>query len=314
MGGALTGTWRTLRLGASAGGEPVEIGPLIGRGSYGRVFKGRWHGALVAVKIVDPGVAPVAPEDAETAAAAYEVRTARESLLSVSLSHPNIVSCHRIVFVSAENRASGESARSGGGAGAASPAGGVGAASARGAAGHASTSTGAAHAAGVPRAGSLATAPQRVGAAAGGAAAAVAAAAAAALAEGKPAALPGSPLSTRPESLPPGRLVSPFEMDTVVESPATTAGVSPIAPRLSPPRLPRVASAAASDVDSVARPHETWLIMEYADRGSLEAAIQAGRFGGGARSDGSTFDLLTALRCLAEVAAGLQYLHSVGVL
>lgn len=30
--------------------DGVQLGELLGRGSYGRVYKGRWRGAIVAVK------------------------------------------------------------------------------------------------------------------------------------------------------------------------------------------------------------------------------------------------------------------------
>jgi len=63
----------------------VEVGPLLGRGGYGRVFKGRWKGAVVAVKVVEHSAFGI---DADTAAA-EERRVARESLLSTSLSHPS---------------------------------------------------------------------------------------------------------------------------------------------------------------------------------------------------------------------------------
>lgn len=31
--------------------EGIELGPKVGGGSFGRVFKGRWKGALVAIKV-----------------------------------------------------------------------------------------------------------------------------------------------------------------------------------------------------------------------------------------------------------------------
>jgi len=31
--------------------EGVELGPLLGRGSYGRVYLGRWNGQEVAIKV-----------------------------------------------------------------------------------------------------------------------------------------------------------------------------------------------------------------------------------------------------------------------
>ena len=33
--------------------DGLEVGELLGRGSYGRVYKGRWNGALVAIKVVE---------------------------------------------------------------------------------------------------------------------------------------------------------------------------------------------------------------------------------------------------------------------
>jgi Protein tyrosine and serine/threonine kinase len=61
----------------------LQIGPLLGRGSYGRVYKGRWHGAMVAVKVIDAMPA----EDGSS-----QTDSARESILAASVSHPNVVS------------------------------------------------------------------------------------------------------------------------------------------------------------------------------------------------------------------------------
>lgn len=65
----------------------MELGPLLGRGSFGRVYKGRWNSSLVAIKIVDH-VAAGGPADAAKTAL-EDQRVAREALLSASLSHPS---------------------------------------------------------------------------------------------------------------------------------------------------------------------------------------------------------------------------------
>jgi len=56
--------------------------PPQGRGSYGKVFKGRWKGALVAIKVV---------EHSGSSGKADIIEGARESLLAASVSHPNVV-------------------------------------------------------------------------------------------------------------------------------------------------------------------------------------------------------------------------------
>ena len=63
----------------------VEVGPLLGRGSFGRVYKGRWNSSLVAIKVVDH----LASGASDGRLAAQEQRIAREALLSTSLSHPS---------------------------------------------------------------------------------------------------------------------------------------------------------------------------------------------------------------------------------
>jgi serine/threonine protein kinase len=56
---------------------------------------------------------------------------------------------------------------------------------------------------------------------------------------------------------------------------------------------------------------ETWLVLEYCDRGSLHEALEARRFV--RKADGS-LDLLGMYRSLIDIASGMDYLHSMGVL
>ena len=57
----------------------MDIGPLLGKGSYGRVYKGRWKGAMVAIKVLDHAL--ILQDD-----------ISRETLLSTSIAHPCVVS------------------------------------------------------------------------------------------------------------------------------------------------------------------------------------------------------------------------------
>ncbi|DBA69100.1 TPA: hypothetical protein ACH3X2_013106 [Trebouxia sp. C0005] len=79
--------------------DEVELGPLLGRGAYGRVFKGRWKGALVAVKVIDHRV--------KGNGNAVDIQ--RETILSTSVVHPNVVSTYKIVTVNASRQMSDQS-------------------------------------------------------------------------------------------------------------------------------------------------------------------------------------------------------------
>ena len=39
--------------------EGLELGPIIGKGSYGSVYRGSFHKQHVAVKARDPGSSPI---------------------------------------------------------------------------------------------------------------------------------------------------------------------------------------------------------------------------------------------------------------
>ena len=59
--------------------DGVQLGELLGRGAFGRVYRGRWKGAVVAVKVIDHRVQQGKTHD-----------LSREPLLSMSVSHPNV--------------------------------------------------------------------------------------------------------------------------------------------------------------------------------------------------------------------------------
>jgi hypothetical protein len=63
----------------------LALGPLIGSGSFGRVYRGEWHTGVVAVKLIDCSF--TAKRQADSAAAS----ALAEAELSKSLDHPSIV-------------------------------------------------------------------------------------------------------------------------------------------------------------------------------------------------------------------------------
>jgi hypothetical protein len=75
--GMLPELWKAKMLGQM---DEIEVGPLIGRGGYGRVYKGRWKSALVALKVVEHKHKSI-----DSAKATFE------SILSTYISHPNVV-------------------------------------------------------------------------------------------------------------------------------------------------------------------------------------------------------------------------------
>ncbi|BDA44406.1 probable mitogen-activated protein kinase kinase kinase 11 at C-terminar half [Coccomyxa sp. Obi] len=105
--------------------EDVELGPLIGQGSFGKVYRGVWNGAPVAVKIIhmanDSSLIPAAQQSAAdpdfvagaglaSATPSSTMRGALEAMHSVDLGHPNIVqtfkSTQRAVQSGQEGRSS----------------------------------------------------------------------------------------------------------------------------------------------------------------------------------------------------------------
>ncbi|GLC39870.1 hypothetical protein PLESTF_000919300 [Pleodorina starrii] len=63
--------------------DDVKLGPLLGKGSYGRVYRGMWNGAQVAVKVL---------ETIQSDDGGLEVL---EAVLGSQISHPNIVQTYK---------------------------------------------------------------------------------------------------------------------------------------------------------------------------------------------------------------------------
>ncbi|KAJ9531495.1 hypothetical protein QJQ45_015041 [Haematococcus lacustris] len=68
--------------GAASTFDDVKLGQLLGRGSYGRVYRGLWDGALVAVKVLEYS-------------ADEQKKLGMEAQLSSQLHHPNMVQTYK---------------------------------------------------------------------------------------------------------------------------------------------------------------------------------------------------------------------------
>ncbi|BDA46412.1 probable mitogen-activated protein kinase kinase kinase 11 [Coccomyxa sp. Obi] len=181
----------TLRKRSSCMVDSLELGTPLGRGSYGKVYKGKWKGVTVAVKIVE--------HNAETES---ELMQLRESLLSSSVVHPNVIATYKVRTVRVvDERSVNDSANDG--------------------SGHVE----------------------------------------------------------RPPTIP--KLDSPGDS---TKGPEVDGG--------------------SQDM------RETWMLLEYADRGNLDRALVQKRL----VLDDGCLDLDAVCRCLIDIAAGMDYLHSLGVL
>lgn len=65
----------------------LKLGPVLGRGSYGRVHRARWKAATVAVKIIEHH-----EQGSAISSGGKRVNVGREAMLSTTISHPNVVS------------------------------------------------------------------------------------------------------------------------------------------------------------------------------------------------------------------------------
>ncbi|GAB4819683.1 hypothetical protein N2152v2_006729 [Parachlorella kessleri] len=68
--------------------ESVELGELIGKGAFGRVYKARWKGAPAAIKVVEHSM----PSSSSTTTAPPSL----ETILATALSHPNLVATYKV--------------------------------------------------------------------------------------------------------------------------------------------------------------------------------------------------------------------------
>ncbi|KAK9828701.1 hypothetical protein WJX72_001598 [[Myrmecia] bisecta] len=73
------------------------LGPLLGRGSYGKVYKGSWKGQLVAVKIIKHREAGSTWQQMNSSGRKQNshLEWAREAALAAGISHPNVVATYR---------------------------------------------------------------------------------------------------------------------------------------------------------------------------------------------------------------------------
>jgi hypothetical protein len=80
--------------------KDLRLGPMLGRGSYGRVHRARWKSAVVAVKIIEHH-----GDGSKVSSGGKRVNVTRESLLSTSMAHPNVVQTYHISTMTVAERA-----------------------------------------------------------------------------------------------------------------------------------------------------------------------------------------------------------------
>ncbi|KAK9822208.1 hypothetical protein WJX81_005892 [Elliptochloris bilobata] len=263
----------TLRMRSQELLAELEIGQPLGRGSYGRVYRGKWKGVQVAVKIVE-----------HSSEADRDLSELRESVLSTAIQHPNVVSTYKVRTIRVVPQEpvppppTLDSAKSM----------------------HGAPPFGTGHDGASPAASmSARSAPegdQRLGGRGGGndTMPTLGLEKAASIPEGVPLTLPegGGPgpggdslrVGLRPPRAPQGT--------------ANTLG-----------NLPDGGSPGAECSSVTAEMRETWMLLEYCDRGNLDRAILNRVF----LRDGKP-NLDAVLRSLIDIAAGMDYLHSLGVL
>jgi len=76
--------------------KDIRLGPLIGRGAYGRVYRGNWNGNVVAVKVIasEQKIKERKPADSSRP----DTKGLHEAVLSAALSHPNVLHTYQYSF------------------------------------------------------------------------------------------------------------------------------------------------------------------------------------------------------------------------
>lgn len=279
----------------------LEIGPLVGRGSFGSCYKVKWYGAVACLKVM--GLAPPAAAAVASAGAPLDgaqvgcggapsglkrpttrlvpgARAERELVLGVSISHPNCTQTFRAWIVAVSDDDSGKPALPD-----------------------------------VKRKGRSAalSAPGLAVAATSGGGPKLASVMAVEKAEDAAGAITGAMEAWAGEAT---AVAGAGGADGGGSADGDGGGAAQ--PPQQPPPLPVK--------------FEAWILMEFCSGGSLDGAIRAGRFhgagsrpspgGAGAlqptrpvqRESQVASDLTAVFKCLRDVAAGMDYLHGSGIL
>ncbi|KAK9808830.1 hypothetical protein WJX72_004554 [[Myrmecia] bisecta] len=72
--------------------DDVQLGPLLGQGAFGRVYRGIWNGAVVAIKIIQhSGAGGRATRAGAGSGDGVGTAESLEAVLTTELAHPNVV-------------------------------------------------------------------------------------------------------------------------------------------------------------------------------------------------------------------------------
>lgn len=272
--------------------DDLELGDLVGTGDYGRVYRARWLGVPVAVKVIQCNGSALAV-------------SVWEGLLAASLHHPNVVATYKIGTLRAPGSTCSMTTASGVLPSALSlspllrsPA----------------TSS--------PREGSQETAIERslslvttIRTVEG-----VRAISASPFLGGQPRSVVSSPqLSSRTVPVPPERGAALPSARRTGSAPLSSSGAAATRPpeRTSSGDDSHAAVSIGSDetgplpllpaIEEPSTAYEMWMVLEYCDKGNLEAAIRRRRF-----LSAQTGKPLwrVVLRALCDVSRGMAYLHA----
>lgn len=79
--------------------KDIRLGPLIGRGAYGRVYRGNWNGNIVAVKVIaSEERLHDEVKDRVSSLNRPDAKGLHEAVLSAALSHPNVLHTYQYSF------------------------------------------------------------------------------------------------------------------------------------------------------------------------------------------------------------------------